>query len=131
MTIYFTPEEANAALERVRPLAERMVALRKRLASEQRRQAELAVVVAGNGHGNAARDYATLTRRLEEGTGELLACAGEIQELGAIVKDLEEGLVDFPWLRDGEEVLLCWRVGEEEIGFWHPVDEGFSGRRPL
>ncbi len=108
-----------------------MVALRKRLASEQRRQAALAAVVAGNGHGNSAREYAALTRRLEEGTGELLACAGEIQELGAIVKDLEQGLVDFPWLREGEEVLLCWRVGEEEVGFWHPVDEGFSGRRPL
>jgi hypothetical protein len=108
-----------------------MVALRKRLASEQRRQAALAAVVAGNGHGNSAREYAVLTRRLEEGTAELLDCAGQIQELGAIVKDLEEGLVDFPWLRDGEEVLLCWRVGEEEVGFWHPVDEGFSGRRPL
>jgi len=131
LTTYFTPEEANAALERIRPLAERMVALHERLAAEQPRQAALAALVAGNGHGNSAREYAELTQRLEEGTDELVACAGEIQGLGAIVKDLGEGLVDFPWLRDGEEVFLCWRVGEEEIGFWHPVDEGFSGRRPL
>jgi hypothetical protein len=128
---YFTPEEANAALERVRPLAERMVELRRSLSVAQRRQARLAGVVAGNGHGNAARDYEALTRELETGTAELLACAEEIHGLGAIVKDLDDGLVDFPWLRDGEEVLLCWRVGEDEIAFWHPVDEGFSGRRPL
>jgi len=123
--------EANQALEVVRPLAERMAELRKRLTVEQRRQAELVEIVGGNGHGNAAREYAAVSQQLDEGTREMVACAGEIQALGAIVKDLELGLVDFPSLRDGEEVLLCWRVGEEEIGFWHPVDEGFSGRRPL
>jgi hypothetical protein len=115
----------------VRPLAERMAELRKRLTVEQRRQAELVAVVGGNGHGNSARDYVAVSKRLDEGTREMVACAGEIQALGAIVKDLELGLVDFPSLRQGEEVLLCWRVGEDEIRFWHPVDEGFSGRRPL
>jgi len=48
-----------------------------------------------------------------------------------VLRDLDRGLVDFPSLRDGEEVLLCWRLGEEEIGFWHSLHEGFSGRRPL
>ena len=115
----------------MRPLAERMAELRRRLTVEQRRQAELVTIVGGNGHGNAAREYEQLTQRLEEETRELVACAGEIQALGAVVKDLELGLVDFPSLRDGEEVFLCWRVGEDEIGFWHPVDEGFAGRRPL
>jgi hypothetical protein len=128
---YFTPEEANAALAHVRPLAERMVEVRGRLRDEQRRQAALAAIVAGNGHGNSAKENARLTASLEEGTAELVRCAREIQELGAIVKDLEQGLVDFPWLRDGEEVLLCWRVGEDAVAFWHPVDEGFAGRRPL
>jgi hypothetical protein len=58
-------------------------------------------------------------------------CVARIHEAGGLVKDLDEGLVDFPAQRDGEEVLLCWRLGEEEIGFWHGLDEGFSGRRPL
>jgi hypothetical protein len=129
--VYFTPDEANAALELVRPLAERIVELHRRLAPEQRRQAALAIVVAGNGHGEAARSYEAVTARLEAGTAELVACVEGIRELGAIVKDLEQGLVDFPWLRDGDEVLLCWHVGEESVAFWHPVDEGFSGRRPL
>ncbi len=108
-----------------------MAALRKRLAVDQRRQAELVVIVGGNGHGNSAHEYVEVSQRLEEDSREMVACAGEIQGLGAIVKDLELGLVDFPSLRAGEEVLLCWRVGEDEIHFWHPVGEGFSGRRPL
>jgi hypothetical protein len=55
-----------------------------------------------------------------------------LEELGVQVKDLDRGLVDFPALRsNGEEVLLCWQVGEDEIGFWHGLEEGFSGRKPL
>jgi hypothetical protein len=54
-----------------------------------------------------------------------------LEETGAIVKDPRLGLVDFYALMDGETVLLCWQYGEEEIGFWHPVDEGFAGRKPL
>ena len=115
----------------MRPLAERMAELRRRLTVDQRRQAGLVAIVGGNGHGNRAREHARVSERLEEETREMVACAGEIQALGAVVKDLELGLVDFPSLRDGEEVFLCWRVGEDEIGFWHPVDEGFAGRRPL
>ena len=47
------------------------------------------------------------------------------------MKDLDDGLLDFPSLREGEEVLLCWRLGEEEIAFWHGPEEGFAGRKPL
>ena len=54
-----------------------------------------------------------------------------IQETGCVVKDFEEGLVDFPALVGGEEVYLCWKQGEERIGFWHGMDEGFAGRKPL
>ena len=48
-----------------------------------------------------------------------------------VVKDLDRGLVDFPALREGEEVLLCWQVGEDEVAFWHGLDEGFAGRKAL
>jgi hypothetical protein len=54
-----------------------------------------------------------------------------IRELGGEVKDLDSGLVDFPGRRGSEEILLCWKLGEKHIGFWHPVDAGFSGRRPI
>jgi hypothetical protein len=54
-----------------------------------------------------------------------------IQQTGCVVKDLDEGLVDFPSLMKGEEVFLCWKLGEERILFWHGLEEGFAGRKPL
>ncbi len=131
MTRYFTPEEAAVALEVVRPLAERMVELRRWLAARQRRHAELATLAGGNGHGNLAKEYAELTAALEERARELGECIEQIQAAGALIKDLETGLLDFPSLREGCEVLLCWRVGEDAIRYWHGPDDGFAGRRPL
>jgi hypothetical protein len=54
-----------------------------------------------------------------------------IHALGGEVKDLEMGLVDFPGRRRGEDILLCWRLGEKHIGYWHTVEGGFAGRRPI
>jgi len=56
---------------------------------------------------------------------------GEIEEIGVQVKDLEQGLLDFPCVLDGKTVLLCWKLGEKEIGYWHSPEDGFEGRRPL
>jgi hypothetical protein len=55
----------------------------------------------------------------------------EIQEMGCLVKDLDTGLIDFPTLFRGEEVYLCWRLGEADIAFWHGVHEGVAGRREI
>ncbi len=54
-----------------------------------------------------------------------------VTDLGGEVKDVESGLVDFPGSRLGEDILLCWRMGEKNIGFWHPVDGGFASRLPV
>jgi hypothetical protein len=54
-----------------------------------------------------------------------------VRALGGEVKDLETGLVDFPGRRAGEEILLCWKLGEKSIEYWHPVDGGFASRRPI
>ena len=54
-----------------------------------------------------------------------------IHETGCLVKDLDEGLIDFPTLRGGEEVCLCWKLGEERIRFWHGLEEGFRGRKEI
>ena len=69
-------------------------------------------------------EYDQTTARLEESVNK-------IQQMGCLVKDLDEGLVDFLCLLGGEEVYLCWKLGEERIGFWHGIDEGFAGRKPL
>ena len=58
-------------------------------------------------------------------------CAARIDAVGAEVKSLEEGLLDFPAERGDEVVLLCWKLGEDEIQYWHRTDEGFASRKPL
>jgi hypothetical protein len=61
----------------------------------------------------------------------LVEIINRIQETGVVVKDLDVGLVDFPSLLEGEEIYLCWKLGEDHIAFWHGIDEGFAGRKPL
>ena len=128
---YFTAEEANEALEDVRPLTEELVEHRRRLAELQERQVALTARIAGNGGNVQPHEVQGLQERLDEALAGIARCVARIHELGALVKDLDQGLVDFPAQRGEEEVLLCWRLGEEEIGFWHGLEEGFSGRRPL
>ncbi|MCS6884513.1 MAG: DUF2203 domain-containing protein [Acidobacteriota bacterium] len=62
---------------------------------------------------------------------EFVATYSKIDEMGVLVKDLRIGLCDFPHIRDGRLVYLCWKVDEEKIGYWHEVDSGFAGRQPL
>ncbi len=128
---YFTAEEANAALEKVRPLTEDLVARRRALSELQERHGSLTQRIAGNGGDLDPRELEEARERLDEEVAGIARCVAQIHELGALVKDLDQGLVDFPARREGEDVLLCWRLGEEEIGFWHGLEEGFSGRKPL
>jgi hypothetical protein len=128
---YFTPEEANEALARVRPLAEDLVAHRRAQLEAQQARAELARRIAGDGGDVDIGRLAALENDAEREGAALARCVAGIQELGALVKDLDRGLIDFPALRGNEEVLLCWRVGEEEVAHWHGLEEGFAGRRPL
>jgi len=125
----FTPDEANSALAQVRPLAERMVELRARLGQLEDEQREVVMIVAGNGSGEGVGDartpeFAKLARELQE-------VVDELQLIGVELKDADTGLLDFPALREGEEVLLCWRVGEDAVEWWHSHDDGFAGRRRI
>jgi hypothetical protein len=128
---YFTPAEANELLATVRPLVERMVAHRRALAVATVRHARIATKIAGNGGGVRPHEVDELQATIDEEAVEVVRCATALQELGLLVKDLDEGLVDFPALHGDEEVLLCWRLGEGEVAFWHSLDEGFAGRKPL
>jgi hypothetical protein len=74
---------------------------------------------------------AALRKRREEGAAALNQAMEAIQELGVQVKDLEIGLIDFPTWYRGEEVLLCWRLGEAGIGHWHGLSDGFRGRKAI
>jgi hypothetical protein len=128
---YFTAEQANEALAEVRPLTEELVEHRRALLELQALQASLNERIAGNGGNVDPRELQGVQERLDEEVAGIARCVARIHEVGGLVKDLDAGLVDFPAKREGVEVLLCWRLGEDEIGYWHGLEEGFSGRKPL
>lgn len=127
----FTLEEANRAVEELRPVVERMVEHGRRLAEAQSAQRRLVTRIAGNGGDMQPSDLRELAETIQSEADAIGACAEEINAAGAQIKSLEEGLLDFPARRDGELVLLCWKLGEDEIQYWHGADEGFAGRKPL
>jgi hypothetical protein len=127
----FTPDEANSALDEVRPAAERLVAVRERMRELERAQGSLVTAIGGNGGGYAASDLHAAQQELLGLAEAASACVQRLNELGVTVKDLDLGLVDFPGLREGEEVELCWHVGEESVAWWHRIGEGFAGRKPI
>jgi hypothetical protein len=127
----FTPDEANSALADVRPVAERLVRLRERMREVEREQGRLVTAIGGNGGGYAAGDLDAAQTELVGLAGAVGACVQRLEELGVVVKDLDLGLVDFPAVREGISVFLCWHVGEDEIAFWHGLDEGYAGRKPV
>jgi hypothetical protein len=128
---YFTLEQANAALAEVRPLAERMVAHRREVAVLLSRRAGLTSTIAGNGGDLDPGELARVEAEIAEQAKGVAQCVNRIHGLGAQVKDADEGLVDFPARREDEEILLCWKLGEDEIAFWHGLEDGFAGRRPV
>jgi hypothetical protein len=122
----FTIEEANALLPSVREILQRIQRSRRRLGA-YRHDAKLAAEGAEQGGGGMANGthYATI---LTDFTEEM----SELEDLGVQLKVFDRGLVDFPSLRDGRVVLLCWQLGEgDEIEWWHDMDTGFGGRTPL
>lgn len=105
MTHFFTPEEANRALPEIRGLVVQVVELKKKI------------------------DLAT-ERERSENMDRLSLLISKIEEKGAELKDADVGLIDFPAMRFSEPVYLCWKLGEEEVLYWHG-SEGFRGRKLL
>jgi hypothetical protein len=128
---HFTPEEANEALAQVRPLVARMVEERRAHVEALERQEELEGSIRGNGGGIPPAELAESAAEVERLARALARTVDELGEIGVQVKDLDEGLIDFPALRGDETVLLCWKLGEDEVRYWHTLDGGFAGRRPL
>jgi len=129
---YFTLEEAEALIPRLEAVLGRLMdchseagQLRAALQEEQRK-----VAVSG-GFQLDREAWRERKERLEASAREIQARVEEILGVGAVPKDLELGLVDFPFLLGDQEVNLCWRFGEKRIRFWHGLDEGFTGRKPL
>jgi hypothetical protein len=107
------------------------VAHRRAFTVAAARRARLSQRSSGNGGDFDPQEPSELQAQLERETEAVAHAVEELQKLGVLVKDLDRGLVDFPALRGREEVLLCWQVGEDEVAFWHGLEEGFAGRKPL
>jgi hypothetical protein len=120
---HYTLEQANAALDFVGQRLDRLRAARLQLEDEEAREA-LGEAAPANGGGAPGRV-------VSEAFLELQRSLGELQAMEIVLRDLERGLVDFPALRDGEEIYLCWEEGEDEIAYWHDQDSGYGGRQPL
>ncbi len=130
----FTVDEANTLLPHVKPLIERLQGLQRSIAqTSQQLDERVRKVSAGNGY-----PIPSLQQEIKDLTAQQLRLLEQFQsalkgleELGCWLKDLNAGLIDFYGLRDGELILLCWKLGEDRIRFWHTPEAGFAGRQSL
>lgn len=121
---YFTLEQARAALEVIRPLVAEILEIRQSILDREPQVWPVVAKAAGNGGNKVASQVVQEFDRLDQAVRAILAT-------GALLKDINIGLVDFLSLREDREIYLCWKYGEEDIRFWHEIDAGYAGRRPL
>jgi hypothetical protein len=130
MQRYFTLQQAEALRKRLDPLLREAIGLK---AENEEAESNLRAVlnrVMTLGGVEIDREAFLAQRARREASGLRLKDAIEqIQKSGCLVKDLDKGLLDFPTLFRGQEVYLCWRLGEAGISFWHHVEDGFKGRK--
>jgi hypothetical protein len=129
---YFTVEEANDLVGALQVEFGRVATLRAELQPlvESMGGAEVAVAILQDGRAAPPGREAD-SARLQYLASEVAAAVERINAMGCLVKDLEQGLVDFYALRDDEAVFLCWQFGEPAVVHWHPLDEGFEARQPI
>jgi hypothetical protein len=125
----FTLDEARELLPALRQIVTSIQEQKRLLDSHSAELEGLLESTAGNGHASA--DKASARKGAEEAAAALERLIGELDDLGVEMKGIEQGLVDFPSIREGRVVYLCWQLGEDDIAWWHELDTGFAGRQPL
>jgi hypothetical protein len=120
---HFTLEEARGELPWLTERLAVMRSARERLGDAEARHA-LTGAAPTNGGGAPGK-------QVGQAFVELQASIAALNDRGIVLRDLDRGLIDFPSLRDGREVYLCWIDGEPDIGFWHDLDAGVAGRQEL
>lgn len=120
---HFTVEEANALIADVEPMIRSLREARDRLTDAELHEL-LSEAAPKNGGGEPGREVG-------EAFLEVRRTLTGLQELGLVIRDLDRGLVDFPSIVAGQEAYLCWELGEPEIEYWHDLESGYGGRRPL
>jgi len=127
----FTVEEANAMLPLVRAICNDLSRLSRDVIDRRER---LAMLLAGRDKSRTdiyAEELAQVETELEDDSRTLQSYLEELRELGVEPKNGLEGLVDFPAVMDDRVVYLCWKLNEPEVQYWHEIDAGFRGRKPL
>jgi len=124
MPKYFTLEEANDTLNAIRPWMDEIQAIRQEILARKPDVWPVVERAAGNGGSRVASKLVVEFKRLD-------ALVHKIQETGTLFKDINLGLLDFPALKDGREVYLCWKYGEGDITFWHEIEAGYAGRQSI
>jgi len=129
---YFERREAEELLPTLVPWLEEARDEKQKIEAFKNEMAQVAsrIMVLG-GYSPPLGDLLRKKSEYDEAAEHLVEIVNRIQETGVLVKDLDIGLVDFPSLVDGEEIYLCWKLGEDHITFWHGIDEGFAGRKPI
>jgi hypothetical protein len=131
---FFSPEKANALIPRLSPLVEELLKKRRDLAIKLL-ETDPALRVPPPSSIRSTRLAGLRSPfpppRFGELKSEIVRLIHRIESLGCIVKDIDLGLVDFPSTQSGEQVYLCWKVGEPRVSHWHALDEGFAERKPL
>jgi hypothetical protein len=132
MSRYFTREQAERLLPAVERLVREALFLKAEFQESDNilRSATRDIMMRGGMSMDRER-LLDARRKRDSSVSKLQAALEDVQEHGCLVKDLDIGLLDFPTLYRGREVYLCWRLGEERISFWHGVEEGFRGRKPI
>jgi len=125
----FTLQEAESLLPRLSGLLAEIQARNADYETFRQRVEALRLKMKGNGH--MRTDLKEAQAGLERSAEEVNRLAQALQETGCELKDIDQGLVDFRREMDGREVYLCWKLGETSIAWWHELDTGFPGRRPL
>ena len=130
----FTVSEADQLLDQIVPLVKKLQTLQQAITrAHQQLDDAQAKLSHGNGYPiqEIRRQVGTLTERQVELAEEFTDALSELESTGCVLKDVNLGLIDFHHLRDAEVVFLCWKLGEEQIRFWHGLADGYAGRRPL
>jgi hypothetical protein len=132
MPRYFTLDEARRQLPAAESSIREGIEARKTLTIAEAEHSAMMERIMLSGGMNVDQGVVSGTReRRDASSAKLKKMFETLEQLGILVKDLDIGLIDFPALYRGKEVYLCWRLGEPDIGFWHPVDDGFGGRRAI
>lgn len=125
MFTLYTPQTANKALPEVRRLFSNILMYKKQAVALQE-QIEMVIQ-----SGSQFEQFVKKKQELNAAVSNYYKAIEQLEATGVVIKDVEQGLLDFPSRRFDEEVWLCWKAGETEIKFWHAKDEGFNGRKPL